>query len=182
MGRGYQTFLTVNHHACSAVFGAIVWSYCFIKKVESWYPPDVKLKTSCKKWRLQNLYFKGFVQKSSRMHIQKTLFHSKCDKKIQRLWRKFSRTYHNFPDLYLDLCKISWKVIKTKRVQDKKRLPMFKYTLMEVPPFISNIWKHVVVNYTNNYREKEKWVTLSRSLKDPWKDPSNATKNQDIWH
>ena len=55
---------------------------------------------------------------------------------------------------------------------------MFKYTLMEVPLFISNIWKHVVVNYTNNYREKEKWVTLSRSLK----DPSNATKNQDIWH
>ena len=39
---------------------------------------------------------------------------------------------------------------------------MCKYTLMEVTPFIFKIWKHVVINYTNNQREKQKWVTLSR--------------------
>ena len=39
---------------------------------------------------------------------------------------------------------------------------MCKYTLMEVTPFICKIWKHVVINYTNNQREKQKWVTLSR--------------------
>ena len=39
---------------------------------------------------------------------------------------------------------------------------MCKYTFMEVTPFIFKIWKHVVINYTNNQREKQKWVTLSR--------------------
>ena len=39
---------------------------------------------------------------------------------------------------------------------------MLKYTFMEVPPFIFKVWKLVVINYTNNEKEKQKRVTLSR--------------------
>ena len=38
IGRGYQKFFDCQLHMSSAVFCAIT-RYCFINKVESWYPP-----------------------------------------------------------------------------------------------------------------------------------------------
>ena len=31
---------------------------------------------------------------------------------------------------------------------------MFRYTFMEVLPFIFKVWKHVVINYTNKLKTK----------------------------
>ena len=50
------------------------------------------------------------------------------------------------------------------------------------------VWKHVVINYTNNQREKQKWVTLGQQKAcyrpnfKTSKDPSNGTKIQEMWH
>ena len=84
------------------------------------------------------------------MHIKKSLFHYKmCHnlKKNQRLWRKI---FHADADLYLlDICtKFIEKVTRNKGLKDKK--VMFKYTFMEVLPFMFKAWKRVAINYANN--------------------------------
>ena len=46
---------------------------------------------------------------------------------------------------------------------------MFKYTFMEVPPFIFKVWKQAVINYTNNYTTNIAYIS-----KEPWTKMNEA--------
>ena len=58
---------------------------------------------------------------------------------------------------------------------------------MEVPPFIFKVWKHFVINYTNNYKRTTKMGDIKQkvcyrpSFK-PSRDHSKATRKHEIWH
>ena len=64
---------------------------------------------------------------------------------------------------------------------------MYKYAFTKVRPFAFKVLKHIVTNYANNKKKKDKWAILRRkscyklNFK-PWKDPSKGINKQEIWH
>lgn len=109
--REYQNFFDCQSHMSTAGFCMII-QYCLLQKVESGHPTYfmIEIIMQKRKTNQNNSNLKGYIKKSRRMHIKKSLFHYKFfyNLKNSKAMKRNSRCKWR-PIPSENLCQISWK-------------------------------------------------------------------------